>query len=133
MRNKALYGAYSFWFFISPERGLFVCYQSPPSSHIWLRNHIDLSQKESLIVKCLFWYCKKSRYVHTNVMIYRLGSQNFICLFALVLIAKLHNGTAHLTFRTNSSGPESTIRNFSKPWENSLNQEFSPKSILTPC
>ena len=27
-------------------------------------------------------------------------------------------------------GPESRVRNFSRPWENPLNQEFLPKPIL---
>ena len=39
-------------------------------------------------------------------------------------------GTAHLTFRTHPSGPELRVRNFSRPWENPLNQEFLPKPIL---
>ena len=40
------------------------------------------------------------------------------------------NGTAHLTFQAHPSGPESRVRNFSRPWENPMNQEFLPKPIL---
>ena len=32
--------------------------------------------------------------------------------------------------RVRNLGPESRVRNFSRPWENPLNQEFLPKPIL---
>ena len=46
-----------------------------------------------------------------------------------------HNVTAHLTFRTHPSGPESRVRNrgsgiFPDPGKTPLNQEFLPKPIL---
>ena len=92
MRNKALYGAYSFWFFISPERGLFVLSQSSFQSYMVEKSHRPFTERVTDCEMSFLVVLQKSRYVHTNVMIYRLSSQNFILLFCTgALIAKLHN------------------------------------------